>query len=117
MVKPDKWVGISHVLEHILDDRVAMKELFRALKPGGWAILQVPVNAKVTYEDPSIVEHRERVFGQHDHVRVYGLDYYDRLRESGFVVHRDRFAKEMEVSLVQRFGLNISEEITFCTKN
>lgn len=78
----------SHVLEHVPDDRLAMRELRRVLKPGGWAVLNVPVTTDKTFEDPSIKDpaERERVFGQHDHVRRYGRDYQDRLVESGFHV-------------------------------
>ena len=72
----------SHVLEHVHDDRLAMRELRRVLKPDGWALLLVPISADVTFEDPSIVRpsDRLRLFGQADHVRRYGPDYVDRLR-------------------------------------
>jgi SAM-dependent methyltransferase len=78
----------SHVLEHVPDDRRAMSELHRVLKPDGWALLLVPVTVDRTVEDPTITDpaERERLFGQHDHVRRYGLDYVDRLREAGFEV-------------------------------
>lgn len=82
----------NHVLEHIIDDRKAMSELYRVLRPGGWAILQVPISLSLdkTYEDFSITEpsEREQVFGQSDHVRIYAIDYLDRLREVGFETNR-----------------------------
>src|SRR5579863_2750569 len=69
----------NHVLEHVIDDKRAMREIYRTLKPGGWAILQVPISLtlETTYEDFSIVTEagRERAFGQSDHVRLYGRDY------------------------------------------
>lgn len=76
----------SHVLEHVPDDRKAMSELFRVLAPGGWAVLQVPILAAKTWEDPAITEPAERTrhFGQPGHVRACGPDYIDRMREAGF---------------------------------
>lgn len=78
----------SHVLEHVADDRQAMREFRRVLKPEGFAILLVPVTVETTVEDPTITDPRERLrlFGQDDHVRCYGPDYLDRLREAGFDV-------------------------------
>ncbi len=89
--KPDNTFDIifcSHVLEHVPDDRKAMSEFFRVLKPGGWAILNVPITAPETVEDPAVTDpkERERLYGQFDHVRRYGLDYKDRLAEAGFQV-------------------------------
>jgi len=90
----------SHVLEHVPEDRKAMKELARVLKSSGWAILQVPMGDQPTYEDPSITdpEERTRLFGQSDHVRRYGPDYKNRLEESGFkvsvIAYLDQFNSE-----------------------
>lgn len=97
----------SHVLEHVPDDRKAMRELYRVLKPGGWAILHVPILREVTYEDPSVTtpEERLRVFGQSDHVRMYGLDYADRLREAGFDVSVEPFVDTFSAEEVERLGL------------
>ena len=108
----------SHVLEHVVDDRKAMRELFRVLKPGGWGILQVPILRDKTFEDPSIVspEDRERIFGQKDHVRKYGLDYKDRLEGAGFTVKVDEYIRELGVHSVRTYGLKGNETIYFCTK-
>lgn len=80
----------NHVFEHIEDDLKAMKELFRVLKPGGTAILQVPISWKIsaTFEDPAVKSPEERLqlFGQADHVRIYGKDYIERLKKAGFIV-------------------------------
>jgi SAM-dependent methyltransferase len=80
----------NHVLEHIPDDRKAMAELYRVLRPGGLGILQVPFSTVLsqTIEDASVTCERERVrrFGQRDHIRIYGPDYFDRLRLAGFDV-------------------------------
>ena len=118
---PDETFDViyaSHVLEHILDDRKAMREIFRVLKKNGWAILQVPINAEVTFEDPRITDPKERVhyFGQIDHVRIYGEDYYDRLNEAGFTVHREKLMLQQNPAMTKRLGLSSKEKITFCTK-
>jgi hypothetical protein len=106
----------NHVLEHIGDDRAAMRELFRLLKPGGFALLTVPINATrpTTYEDPSITAAPERWahFSAHDHVRYYGLDFADRLTRLGFQVETFRVAPEDEA----RYGLLRDEWITIARK-
>lgn len=109
----------SHVLEHVPDDRKAMREFHRVLKPGGWAILQVPITAASTFEDSTVStpEERERVFGQHDHVRRYGPDYRDRLVEAGFSVTVDGFVRALDAHTVRRFGLMRTEDIYFCRKD
>jgi len=80
-------VFCNHVLEHIEDDHQAMRELYRVLRTGGWGILQVPLkNAnQETYEDFTITDPKERQkhFGQYDHVRWYGMDYFTRLADAG----------------------------------
>lgn len=110
----------SHVLEHVQDDRKAMREFYRTLKSNGWAILLVPIAAEETFEDPSIIETEERlrVFGKEDHVRNYGPDYANRLRDAGFSVEvtkvNDLIQNEEEI---HRMGLTpASGEIYYCTK-
>lgn len=80
----------SHVLEHIPDDRKAMRELFRVLAPGGWALVMVPLDPKLdaTYQDPRIVTPEERLahYGSPEHVRMYALDVHERLASAGFAV-------------------------------
>jgi len=109
-----------HVLEHIKDDLKAMSELFRILKPGGWAILQSPVdtNREETFEDFSITSpiERKKIFGQEDHVRIYGRDYTSRLMKAGFCVREDTFVNTFSESDVEKFRLDKSELIYFCTK-
>lgn len=109
----------SHVLEHVQDDRKAMREFYRVLGTKGWAILLVPITAEKTFEDPSIVEAQERLrlFGQHDHVRKYGPDYVDRLREAGFVVETTKVNNLVTKDEAVRMGLTVaSGEIYYCTK-
>jgi SAM-dependent methyltransferase len=120
---PDESFDIiycSHVLEHVMDDRQAMREFYRVLKPTGWAVLNVPVTVDKTFEDPTIVDpkERERLFGQDDHVRRYGPDYVDRLHEAGFHVKRfsaaDLFSPERCVEL----GISTAAagDVFYCTK-
>lgn len=82
----------NHLMEHVEDDRRAMSELYRILKPGGWGIALVPEDRSraITFEDDSITdpEERTRIFGQYDHRRIYGRDYDTRLAEAGFRVER-----------------------------
>jgi SAM-dependent methyltransferase len=103
----------NHVLEHIPDDKKAMAELYRVMKPGGRGIFQVPqdINRKETFEDDSITnkEERTRIFGQYDHVRVYGLDYFDRLREAGFTVKEIDYTKKIAPDLLERYALQKGE--------
>jgi SAM-dependent methyltransferase len=99
----------SHVLEHVVDDRKAMRELHRVLRPGGWALVLVPIDfgRTETFEDPTILEpaDRQRVFGQDDHVRVYGCDFSARLEEAGFTVRVEDFTNELSESETRRYGL------------
>jgi ubiquinone/menaquinone biosynthesis C-methylase UbiE len=112
-------VYCSHVFEHIPDDRHAIRECLRVLKPSGWAILLVPITAERTFEDPSISDPKERIrlFGQDDHVRRYGPDYVDRLYEAGFSVEISQVADLFSAEDATRMGLTAdSGEIYFCTK-
>ena len=109
-----------HVLEHIEDDSKAMAELFRVLKPGGWAILQTPIDdeREETFEDFSITSPKERkkIFGQEDHVRIYGKDYFKRLRKVGFDVTENTFIRKFNQSEIEKFVLDKNEKICFCLK-
>lgn len=110
----------NHVLEHVDDDAKAMSEMYRILKPGGFAILQVPqnANAEKTYEDPTITNpsEREKHFLQKDHVRLYGLDYAERLRAVGFKVTANTFANNYSEEAAQRLGLPMKEIFYFNQK-
>lgn len=106
----------NHVLEHVSDDIQAMKEIRRVLKPGGWAILQIPFFSPVpdvTFEDHSITDKRERekIFGQDDHVRKYGRDYPQRIERAGLVAKQDKFALELPRDTAFRYGLSPNEII------
>ena len=108
------------VLEHIVDDQKAMTELFRVLIPGGWAILQSPIDIErnETFEDPNVTmpQDRLRVFGQSDHVRVYGRDYKDRLEKAGFSVEVDGYVRSLGADVINKYNLDEDEDIYLCTK-
>jgi SAM-dependent methyltransferase len=103
----------NHVLEHIEDDKKAMSELYRVMKKGGWGILQVPMKNSLekTYEDFSITDPKERQkhFGQYDHVRWYGMDYFDRLKSVGFDAEANFYSQKFSEEDIKRFGLNKNE--------
>lgn len=109
----------NHVLEHVIDDRKAMREIHRILTEKGIAILMVPMkrnSAKVTIEqrkDEILSDaEREQRFGQRDHVRLYGLDYFDRLSEVGFQVERITYNAE----ITDKYGFRNGEELIICRK-
>ena len=107
-----------HVLEHVDDDRQAIAELYRALRPGGVAIVSVPLRLdQPTHEDPSVQDpdERTRLFGEPGHVRYYGKDFIERLRQPGFKVHMDP-AHELPAEMRRRFGLRTDENIFHCVK-
>jgi SAM-dependent methyltransferase len=109
----------SHVLEHVPNDRRAMREFCRVLKPDGWAILLVPISAKQTFEDPTVVDPAERLrlFGQEDHVRRYGPDYVNRLAEAGFDVSGTRVPDLFSDAEARRLGIaRGAGAIHFCRK-
>jgi len=111
----------NHVLEHVSDANKAFAEIKRIMKPGGWAILLVPINPNVdTFEDPSITDpkERERLFGQYDHVRQFGRDYAEVLRKAGFKVTEDRIYYEISEEQRERMHLaRRGEEIIYrCEK-
>ncbi len=113
-------VFCNHVLEHIVDDHKAMSELYRVLKPGGMGIFQIPqdLSLETTYEDFSITseEERKKHFGQYDHVRIYGKDYFDRLRSVGFTVNEINYSATIESDLVTKFCLVPGEILPVCFK-
>ena len=105
----------NHVLEHIPDDTKAMQELHRIMKPGGWGIIQIPqdLNRETTFEDDSITDKKERakIFGQYDHVRVYGRDYFDKLRRIGFKVEEVDYTASLSDADIHKYCLAKGEII------
>lgn len=103
----------NHVLEHVKDDNKCMSELFRIMKPGGWGIFQVPIdwNNALTYEDSSItsLEDREKHFWQKDHLRLYGLDYPDKLKAVGFNVEAFDYHQHMDKEEIKKHRFHENE--------
>jgi ubiquinone/menaquinone biosynthesis C-methylase UbiE len=108
----------SHVLEHVPDDRKALAELYRVLRPGGWAALQVPVSGRRTYENRTIIapEDRQKHFGHREHVRRCGRDYVKRMRSAGFVVEVLRATDVVTEEKCARMGFRPGRIIYFCRK-
>ena len=113
-------VFCNHVMEHVASDIKAMQEIYRVLKTGGWAIMQSPVYPYLekTLEDPEITDpaERERIYGQNDHLRKFGVDYGDRLRKAGFEVKEDNYLNELSEDVRKRYALPAEEIIYFCKK-
>ena len=110
----------NHVLEHIPDDTKAMQELYRVLAPNGTAILQVPYKAslEITLEDDSITDRKERarIFGQYDHVRIYGMDYFEKLQNIGFEVYAFDYTSTLTSAEIERYRLPKGELIPIVKK-
>ena len=113
-------VFCNHVLEHIPDDTKAMQELYRVMKKGGFGVFQIPqdLSRDVTFEDNSITDKDERakIFGQYDHVRVYGKDYFNKLRSEGFKVDEVDYTKKIDSKQIERFCLMKGEILPICYK-
>lgn len=110
----------NHVLEHIPDDTKAMQELYRVLKVGGYGIFQVPqdLNRETTFEDDSIIDKKERaiIFGQYDHVRIYGKDYFNKLSSIGFKVEAVDYTLHFSKEEIIKYCLSKGELIPLVRK-
>ncbi len=113
-------VFCNHVLEHVEDDKKAIQELFRVLKKDGFGIFQVPIdmNLEQTFEDSSIKSKKERKehFGQYDHVRIYGKDYFLRLKNAGFKINKFDYSKRNGDDLLRKYSLIKGEILPVCYK-
>ncbi len=108
-----------HILEHINNDKKAISELYRILKPDGFAIIDVPINynLKKTYENTNIIlpEDRAIAFGQSDHIRLYGNDFKFLLRKEKFKVKIVHFYKNFNSKEIIYYGFE-KNPIYYCTK-
>ncbi len=110
----------NHVLEHIPDDTKAIQELYRILRSGGWGVFQIPQDLKreKTFEDDSITDKKERarIFGQYDHVRIYGRDYFEKLRSIGFTVEEVDYTSNLSSEEIEKYRLAKGEIIPLARK-
>ena len=115
------YILCNHVLEHIYDDEKAMKEIFRVLNKNGIAILQVPIDIKsnLTQDGRDIddKEVRSKLFGQYDHLRMYGLDYFKKLKKVGFNVKNIDYLSKLSKDEVEKFSLTNAGTIPVCIKD
>ena len=99
----------NHIMEHVEDDRKALKELYRIMRRGGWGVILSPVELEreKTFEDDTITDpaERTRIFGQYDHRRIYGRDYAERLREAGFEVYDIDYKNELSKAEQELYAL------------
>ena len=114
------FIFCNHVLEHIPDDIKAMQELYRVLAPNGIGIFQIPqdLSRDLTFEDDTITDRNERtkIFGQYDHVRIYGRDYFDKLRSIGFSVSEVDYTTTLSEEEIKKYCLAKGELIPVCKK-
>jgi SAM-dependent methyltransferase len=110
----------NHVLEHIREDQKAMQEMSRVLKKGGWAILNTPVDmdAEVTREDITLHDPQKQLelFGQPDHVRVYGRDFLARLSSAGFQTEVINYTSKFNDNERFKYGFKKREDVFYCRK-
>lgn len=110
----------NHVFQYIEDDKKAMENIYNLMKPGGWGIMQVPIDTsrKLTFEDSSITDplEREKIFGLKEHVRYYSYDYADKLRNVGFKVQVDDFTTQFSDQDIYKYGFWKGDAIYYCTK-
>ena len=110
----------NHVLEHVINDRKAMSELYRVLSPQGVAFINCPVDRRLAttlekeeYDTPEL---RFKYYGQHDHVRLYGRDFPKKLEVAGFSVDEVHCPVMMSSSMIYKYGLNAGNMIYVCKK-
>lgn len=114
------YILCNHVLEHIYDDEKAMKEIYRVLNKNGIAILQVPIdiNNNYTHEGRDIdnKQDRNKLFGQYDHLRMYGLDYFKKLKNIGFKVKNENYLSNISQDEKDKYSLHNAGSIPICIK-
>ena len=111
----------NHVLEHVLDYKKAIKEIFRVLKKGGFAIVQTPFSKKIKYHftDPYIKskEDRARYYGESDHLRIFGQELFDNFSEAGFQLKIKSHSSILSRYDPSKYGVNDKEELIYMEKS
>lgn len=111
----------NHVMEHVDDPIRCMSELHRVMKPGGWAIMQVPqdFDRNETLEDPEIntPELRQKHYWQKDHVRLFGMDYPQWLEKAGFTVDTFDPTEHLSKEQLERYRFMPREVLYIARKN
>lgn len=110
----------NHVLEHVPNDSLALSEIRRVLKPGGRAILQTPYSSVLhsTWADPGIVTEQQRLqfYGQEDHVRLYGIDLFQKIDTSGLSLRRQAHKDKLAEFDAGYYGVNPLEDLILAIK-
>jgi SAM-dependent methyltransferase len=108
----------NHVLEHVPQDRLALSEMYRVMKPGGWGSIQVPMEGEATKEELSVTDpvQRARLYGQSDHVRSYGFDFFERLKEAGFLVRYLPKSELLDKIEEERISVAVEHEVILVRK-
>jgi ubiquinone/menaquinone biosynthesis C-methylase UbiE len=112
------YIYCSHVLEHVVNDEAGVQELARVLDAEGIAVIETPISAGATVEDPAVIEPQERLrlYGQEDHVRRYGSDYFDRLRGAGLFVERLTAGSVVSEDELRRAHVASDAEVVVCRR-
>ncbi|MCR4793338.1 MAG: class I SAM-dependent methyltransferase [Lachnospiraceae bacterium] len=114
------YIICNHVLEHVVDDNLAISELYRVLKPGGEALINVPITKSIfetiEKEEYNTPELRSKYYGQRDHLRRYGMDFKNRLKMAGFLVKDYYPNHEMSEKDIRKFGVKKDELVFLCSK-
>lgn len=114
------FILCNHVLEHVYDDELAIIELRRVLKKNGIAILQVPLNINldktIDGRDINDMKKRNELFGQYDHMRIYGADFFEKIKCHGFKVIKIRYCENLSKDEIKKYGLLEDEIIPVCIK-
>lgn len=111
------YVILNHVMEHISNESVAMKEIQRVLKIGGKMIISFPICTNIdTFEDNNISSSEDRLkyYGQDDHVRLYGRDYKARMEKYGWQVDVYTPQEKCSRKELDKYGFIYDDVIMIC---